>query len=77
VVPADKLLVFEIKEGWTPLCAFLGVPVPEGKPFPRLNDAQEFRDRIDRTARRVRTIAYSVLTALFLLLVLLAKVFLG
>jgi len=37
-VPADKLLVYDVREGWEPLCKFLGVPVPEGKPFPRLND---------------------------------------
>ena len=42
-VSADRLLVYEISQGWGPLCAFLGVPVPEGKPFPHLNDAAEFR----------------------------------
>ena len=41
VVPAEKLLVYEVKEGWEPLCAFLGVPVPD-KPFPRLNDSSTF-----------------------------------
>uniref|UniRef100_H2ZPT8 Sulfotransferase n=1 Tax=Ciona savignyi TaxID=51511 RepID=H2ZPT8_CIOSA len=34
--PKDKLLVFNVKEGWKPLCDFLGVPVPD-KPFPRKN----------------------------------------
>ena len=38
-VPEDRLLVFEAKQGWEPLCNFLGVPVPEG-PYPRLNDTQ-------------------------------------
>lgn len=38
-VPPDRLLVYEVKEGWEPLCEFLGVEVPEGKPFPRKNDA--------------------------------------
>ena len=47
-VPADRLLVYEVSQGWGPLCAFLGVPVPEGKPFPHLNDAAEFRARIER-----------------------------
>ncbi len=42
-VPADRLLVYEISQGWGPLCAFLDVPVPEGKPFPHLNDAAEYR----------------------------------
>ena len=43
-VPAEKLLVYEVKEGWAPLCAFLGVPVPD-KPFPRLNDSAAFNNR--------------------------------
>jgi hypothetical protein len=41
-VPADRLLVYEISEGWEPLCAFLGVPVPDG-PMPHLNDTASFR----------------------------------
>lgn len=36
VVPADRLLVYDVKEGWEPLCAFLGEPVPDA-PFPHLN----------------------------------------
>ena len=39
----NRLLVFDVKEGWEPLCAFLGVPVPEGEPFPHLNDTAEFK----------------------------------
>ena len=31
-VPKDKLLIYEIKDGWEPLCNFLGLPIPE-KPF--------------------------------------------
>lgn len=37
-VPVDRLLVYDVKEGWEPLCTFLGVPVPTDKPFPHLND---------------------------------------
>ena len=44
-VPKDRLLVYEVKEGWDPLCAFLGVQEPD-KPFPHLNDAAEMRRRI-------------------------------
>jgi hypothetical protein len=73
VVPADRLLVFEVREGWGPLCAFLGVPVPEGKPFPHLNDSVEFRSRIQRGARIVRTVAYTVLAAISLILAWLAS----
>ena len=73
-VPADRLLVYEISQGWGPLCAFLGVPVPEGKPFPHLNDAAEFRARIERAARIVRTIGYAALGAAALVLILIAVV---
>ena len=49
-VPADRLLVYDVKEGWEPLCRFLDVPVPAGTPFPRLNDTAEFqRRRQERT----------------------------
>ena len=33
-VPAERLLVFEARQGWQPLCAFLNVPVPVDKPYP-------------------------------------------
>jgi hypothetical protein len=42
-VPADRLLVYEIKQGWAPLCEFLGVPVPDA-PMPHLNDTESFRN---------------------------------
>jgi hypothetical protein len=67
-VPPDRLLVYEVREGWGPLCSFLGVPVPEGRPFPHLNDAEEFRSRIRRMAFVVRAVAYSVLGAVALAL---------
>ncbi len=47
-VPPDKLLVYEVKEGWEPLCEFLGVEVPENKPFPHLNDTDTFRKMVRR-----------------------------
>jgi hypothetical protein len=39
-LPAQRLLVYSPKEGWEPLCTFLGVPVPDG-PFPRVNSRDE------------------------------------
>merc|ERR1740139_460550 len=36
-VPAGRLLVFNVKEGWGPLCAYLGRPVPAGIPFPHVH----------------------------------------
>jgi hypothetical protein len=49
-VPRERLLVFDVREGWAPLCRFLQVPLPEG-PFPRLNEAQEFRQRMEERRR--------------------------
>jgi hypothetical protein len=41
-VPADKLLVFTVDQGWEPLCRFLGVDVPS-IPFPNVNDREQFQ----------------------------------
>ena len=43
--PAERLLVYELGSGWDPLCAFLGVPVPDG-PFPSSNSTEEFQARL-------------------------------
>lgn len=45
-IPADRLLVFEVKQGWAPLCDFLDVPVPDVD-FPRTNHREEFWDRVN------------------------------
>jgi hypothetical protein len=44
-IPPDRLLVHEAKEGWGPLCAFLGKPVPEF-PYPRVNEASQIKRMI-------------------------------
>jgi len=44
-IPADQLLLFQVKQGWEPLCQFLEAPVP-GDSFPRTNDREEFWDRV-------------------------------
>jgi hypothetical protein len=40
--PKDKLLVFDVKEGWEPLCKFLGKPIPD-VPFPNTNDTEQMK----------------------------------
>ena len=40
IIPADKLLIYNVKEGWEPLCEFLDVDVPD-IPFPKVNDTAE------------------------------------
>ena len=48
-VPAERLLVYDVAEGWVPLCAFLGVAVPD-EPFPHTNTTADFNAR--RSARK-------------------------
>ena len=43
-LPPERLLVFHPKDGWEPLCAFLGVEVPPEN-FPRVNSRDEILDR--------------------------------
>lgn len=50
-VPTERLLVFDVRDGWEPLCSFLGVPVPRGQEFPRLNDTVSFRQRRESRER--------------------------
>lgn len=40
----ERLLVFEVAQGWEPLCDFLDVPVPSGS-FPHLNDTASLKRR--------------------------------
>jgi hypothetical protein len=42
-VPAGRLLVYRVSEGWPPLCAFLGV-APPPQPFPQINSTRSFRE---------------------------------
>lgn len=41
-IPADRLLVYDLAEGWEPLCKFLDVPVPAA-PMPKVNTTDDFR----------------------------------
>lgn len=40
----DRVLVYQVSEGWGPLCSFLDRAIPDD-PFPRTNSAREFRER--------------------------------
>ncbi len=54
-VPSDRLLVYDVKQGWEPLCRFLGVDVPAGTPFPHLNDTMTFQQMEQEHERSVET----------------------
>lgn len=57
----SEFLEYDLHQGWEPLCAFLGKPIPK-EPFPSGNVAQDFHQRIEqamksRFVRAMRNIA--------------------
>ncbi len=50
-IPANRLVVWNAKDGWEPLCKALGVPVPN-EPFPLTNTREEFQRRSARATVR-------------------------
>lgn len=44
-VPADKLLIYDVSEGWGPLCKFLDKPEPD-EPIPHLNKKENFKEML-------------------------------
>ena len=40
-IAPERLLVFNVSEGWAPLCQFLDKPIPDA-PFPRTNSQAQF-----------------------------------
>jgi hypothetical protein len=51
-----RLLVYNVKEGWKPLCRFLGMEEPAWR-FPRLNDRETFQRNMDAWVQSVHEIA--------------------
>ena len=62
-VPPERLLVFEVKDGWGPLCEFLEVLQPDSE-FPNLNDRESMLRRF-RRARIVTRVVPLVGVGLF------------
>lgn len=42
-IDPDRLLIFDVREGWEPLCQFLHKPVPDTA-FPRVNSRDDFEE---------------------------------
>lgn len=42
-IPKDRLVYYNVKDGWEPLCKALGCPVPS-EPFPNVNDGKARND---------------------------------
>jgi hypothetical protein len=47
-VPAERLLVYDVRQGWGPLCSFLARPDPD-VPFPHLNEGEDLAGRMARS----------------------------
>ena len=54
-----QLLVFNVKDGWAPLCAFLGKEVP-AKPFPYVNESAD----IEFATKAMKSVTYAWLPVL-------------
>lgn len=55
LVPAGRLLEYDVSQGWGPLCEFLGEEVPAGAPFPFTNTISDFqRGFRGHNTRRIR-----------------------
>jgi hypothetical protein len=50
-IPPERLLVYEVGEGWERLCRFLGVPVPD-EPYPSENSRADFIARVEAQRRQ-------------------------
>ena len=44
-IAPERLLVYQVSDGWAPLCEFLGLPIPDA-PFPRVNSTEDFQAMI-------------------------------
>ena len=50
-IPSSRLLIYDVSQGWDPLCRFLEVPSP-ATPFPRANTRDEMKARMEAAAAR-------------------------
>jgi hypothetical protein len=48
-VAKKRLLVYDVAQGWEPLCQFLGVAVPDA-PFPKVNTREEMQARMSKAS---------------------------
>jgi hypothetical protein len=58
-IPKDRLLIFEVKEGWGPLCKFQGLSEPDVS-FPRSNDIAQMKARNKMLTIVSRSIGYGM-----------------
>ncbi|KAL7915390.1 P-loop containing nucleoside triphosphate hydrolase protein [Trichoderma velutinum] len=52
IVPPERLVFMDVKDGWEPLCKALDLPVPKDVPFPNINDSKAIDELAKRQVRR-------------------------
>ena len=69
VIPEEKLFIFNVKQGWKPLCKFLGCAIPEQEPFPCQNvGAADCLQRLTKRLQELRCSITVIIATLFVLL---------
>ncbi len=58
-VPKERLLIHQAKEGYGPICEFLGLPVPD-EPYPRVNDTAEQLTRHAKGKRMAYAMVFGI-----------------
>ena len=66
-VPDERLIEFNVKEGWDPICSSLNIPVPN-MPFPRGNDTQDMKWRFKE--RKIRAYLFVICVPLIFAFIL-------
>ena len=66
IVSPDKLLIYNVKEGWEPLCEFLGCEVPTAA-FPHQNIKAEIMKTIMSTSRFIQQVKWEIQRAVFVI----------
>jgi hypothetical protein len=58
VIPEERRLEYKLGSGWAPICEFLGKDVPEGVPFPRINEAEGFEVKVKKVSSDLSSAAW-------------------
>ena len=66
VTPPDRLLEFDLRGGWKPLCTFLNKPLPD-VPFPHTNETEALKEKINIIAIRGARNAFFAIAKVILL----------
>jgi hypothetical protein len=67
LVPPEKLLVYDVRQGWEPLCDFLNIPVPD-QDFPHLHDTDAYLSYIRKVKVWATVIAFAVFIIILMIL---------